>query len=129
MATNKPNGVNLHPRDTIMQRAELNTSNKVLFRLHAMTRVEINTLAVSKLLDLNERCTLNLVTELTGISRTTLYKWLDDSIAYEDMNHRDAAWFILYCETSPRVKMLLDRPPLSHPRMARKLLEGTNDGD
>ena len=70
-----------------------------------------------------ERCTLNLVTDLTGISRTTLYKWLDETVPLDQMNHRDAAWFIVYCETSPRVKLLMSRPPLSHPRLARRLLE------
>lgn len=97
--------------------------------LHAMTREEINQHAVNRLLDLLDRCSINLVTDLTGISRTTLYKWLDPDIGLEKMNHRDAAWFLLYCETSPRVKMLLDRPPFTRPHMARKFLEANTNGD
>ena len=96
-------------------------------KLHSMSPDEICQEAVAMLCTLQERCTLNLVTDLTGISRTTLYKWLDETVPLDQMNHRDAAWFIVYCETSPRVKLLLDRPPLSHPRMARKLLEDTNE--
>ena len=99
-------------------------------RLHSMSNDEISQEAVNKLLDLTDRCSLKLIADLTGISRTTLYKWLDESVSLDNMNHRDAAWFILYCETSPRVKLLLDRPPLSHPRLARKFLEDeTNEQD
>lgn len=100
----------------------------IIENLHSMTHAEICQAAVSLLVSLNERCSLNLITDLAGISRTTLYKWLDDSIPLESMNYRDAAWFILYCETSPRVKLLLERPPLSHPRMARKLIGEFGDG-
>ena len=95
--------------------------------LHSMTPVEINQIACDKLHELLKRCTLNLVTQLTGISRPTLYRWLDTGVAYEEMNYRDSAWFILVCETSPKVQMLLTRPPLSHPRLAKRLLEGKDN--
>ena len=95
--------------------------------MHNMKPVDINQVAYDKLQELLTRCTLNLVTTLTGISRPTLYRWLDTACSLEEMNHRDAAWFILVCETSPKVKMLLARPPLSHPRLAKRLLEGENN--
>ncbi len=98
--------------------------------MHNMQPVFINQMAFDKLEELLTRCTLNLVTQLTGISRPTLYRWLDPDRSLEEMNYRDSAWFILVCETSPKVKMLLDRPPLSHPRLAKRLLEeGEDNGE
>jgi len=91
--------------------------------LWVMTPVEINELAYNKLNELLTRCTLNLVTQLTGVSRPTLYRWIDEDCSLEEMNHRDAAWFILVYETSTKVKMLLDRPPLSHPRLAKRIID------
>ena len=104
-------------------------TKQYLHELHARDPDWICSLAVKRLSKLLEHSTINLVQKLTGISRTTLYRWLDEDVALDKMNYRDAAWFILYCETSPRVKMLLERPPLSHPRLARKLLEETTNGD
>lgn len=98
-------------------------------QLHAMPHVDINQLACNKLDELLTRCTINLVTQLTGISRPTLYRWLDTARPYEDMNHRDSAWFIIMCETSPRIKMLMDRPPLSHPRLAKRILDDAETND
>ena len=95
--------------------------------LHNMQPVFINQMAYDKLQHLLTRCTLNLVTTLTGISRPTLYRWLDPDRSLEEMNYRDSAWFILVCETSPKVKMLLSRPPLSHPRLASRLLQEQDD--
>ncbi len=95
--------------------------------MHSMRPAEINQLAYDKLNELLERCTLNLVTHLTGISRPTLYRWLDPELSLEEMNYRDSAWFFLVCETSPKVQMLLTRPPLSHPRLAKRLLEGEDN--
>ncbi len=92
-------------------------------KLHDMDRNAINQIACDKLQELLERCTIHLVTILTGISRPTLYRWLDYDRSLEEMNYRDSAWFILVCETSPKVKMLLDRPPLSHPRMAKRIID------
>lgn len=92
-------------------------------RLHSMGEVEINEIAFQKLEHLLERCTMHLVTKLTGISRPTLYRWMDTERGLEAMNARDAAWFILLCETSPRLKMLMQRPPLSHPRLAGRLFQ------
>ena len=95
--------------------------------LHSMRPVEINQIAYDKLHEMLKRCTLNLVTQLTGISRPTLYRWLDPKLSLEEMNHRDSAWFILVCETSPKVRMLMDRPPLSHPRLAKRLTDEVQD--
>ncbi len=92
--------------------------------IHAMTNNQVNQAAINVLDQLLQRCTLNLVSDLTGISRTTLYKWLDEELPLDDMNHRDAAWLILMAETSPKMKMLLQRGPLSNPRLARRMLEG-----
>lgn len=98
--------------------------------LHLMSSVQINQAAVNVLEDLLERCTLNLVCDLTGISRTTLYKWLDPDVSLDEMNHRDAAWLIMLAETSPKVQLLMQRGPLSKPRMARRMLEeGKNHED
>lgn len=91
--------------------------------LHSMAPIEINQIACDKLNQLLERCTINLVSNLTGISRTTLYRWLDPDRSLEEMNHRDSAWFILFCETSPKITLLLERPPLSHPRLAKRVIE------
>ena len=91
--------------------------------LHNMERNDINQIAYDRLEALLLRCTINLITQLTSISRPTLYRWLDTERALEDMNYRDAAWFILVCETSPKVKMLMDRPPLSHPRLAKRIID------
>jgi len=97
--------------------------------LHDMDATSINQLAYDKLNELLERCTLNLVAQLTRISRPTLYRWLDTDCSLEEMNYRDAAWFFLVCETSPKVQMLLTRPPLSHPRLAKRLLDEGEDND
>lgn len=95
---------------------------------HTMTPEQINAAACHILFRLMERCTLNLVCDLTGISRTTLYKWLDPDVPLDSMNHRDAAWFILMAETSPKMQMLLQRGPSRRPRLARRMLdEETNN--
>lgn len=91
--------------------------------MHSMQPVHINQIAYDKLQELLTRCTLNLVAQLTGITRPTLYRWLDPDMSLEEMNYRDSAWFILVCETSPKVQMLLNRPPLSHPRLAKRMIE------
>ena len=91
--------------------------------MHSMQPVHINQIAYDKLQELLTRCTLNLVAQLTGITRPTLYRWLDPDMSLEEMNYRDSAWFILVCETSPKIQMLLNRPPLSHPRLAKRMIE------
>lgn len=100
---------------------------KVLPQLHKLQNVDINRHAVAMLDVLLECCTLNLVSSLTGISRVTLYRWLDQDVALDDMNHYHAAWFILHCETNPKVKMLLERGPMSNPRLAKRVIEGDNN--
>ena len=97
--------------------------------LHNMRPVDINQIAYDKLQELLARCTIHLVTTLTGISRPTLYRWLDPDRSLEEMNYRDAAWLILFCETSPKVKLLLDRPPLSLPRMAKRITDEVEGED
>lgn len=99
----------------------------ILDHMHNMNAIDINQIACDKLDELLKRCTLNLVTQLTGISRPTLYRWLDVDRSLEEMNYRDSAWFILVCETSPKVQMLLTRPPLSHPRLAKRLTDKVED--
>lgn len=96
---------------------------KVTEALHALSDNDINQKALNYLDKLLERCTLNLVTQLTRVSRPTLYRWLDEDLPLEAMNPRDAAWFIVMCETSPKVTMLLDRAPLSNPRLAKRLTD------
>lgn len=97
--------------------------------LHSMDRNDICAIAVKYLDNMLQRCTLHLVCDLTGISRTTLYKWLDSDVALDQMNHRDAAWFILLYETSPKMQMLVQRGPLSKPRLAKRLLEDGDDNE
>ena len=95
--------------------------------LHAMDDNDINQVALNLLDKLLQRCTLNLVTRLTKVTRPTLYRWLDESLPLDAMNARDAAWFIVMCETSPKVKMLMDRGPLSNPRLAKRLTDEVED--
>ena len=64
-----------------------------------------------------------MVQKLTGISRTTLYRWLDEAIEYDRMNERDAAWFIMVYETSPKIDMLLQKGPATRPRLAHRILD------
>ena len=100
--------------------------------LHNMDSNDINQVALRLLDRLLERCTLNMVTKLTGVTRTTLYRWLDESLPLDAMNVRDTAWFIMICETSPKVQMLMQRAPLSNRRLAGRLIEeeeGNNGTD
>lgn len=100
-----------------------------LNELHHMEPVAINALAIKLLDRLLQRCTLHMITQLTGITRATLYKWLDEDQPLESMNHRDAAWFILKVETDPKVLMLMQRGPLSNPRLAGRLIEEASSHD
>ena len=90
--------------------------------LHCMESDDINQAALTLLDRLLQRCTMLLVTDLTGITRTTLYKWLNESLPLDAMSTRDSAWFILMCETSPKLIMLLKRAPLEDIRKARHLV-------
>ena len=92
--------------------------------LYNIDPINNNQMAIDKLDQLLQRATVNLVSQLTGITRTTLYRWLDTSLPLDAMNYRDSAWFILVCETSPKIQMLLQRGPLSHPRMAKRIIDG-----
>lgn len=91
--------------------------------MHQLDENEINQAALNLLDKLLERCTLNLVSNLTRITRPTLYRWLDESLPLDAMNARDAAWFIVMCETSPKLQLLLSRPPSSNPRLAKRLTD------
>lgn len=95
----------------------------LLGRLHAMTATDINQEAVDLLDRLQEACTLHLISELTGIARPTLYRWLDVNRPLEAMDHRVSGWFILVCETSPKIQGLLKRGKLSHPRLAKRITD------
>jgi len=95
--------------------------------LHSMDHNEINLAALALLDKLLERCTVNLISQLTGITRVTLYRWLDVEVPLESMNVRDAAWFIMLCETSPKLKMLLARAPLTNPRLAKRLTDAMTE--
>lgn len=100
------------------------TERTYINELTSMDRNDLCQVAVTKLEKLLEHCTLNMVCKLTGITRPTLYKWLDESIALDDMNHYYAAWFILNYETNPKIRMLLDRGYTSKPRLAGRVIEG-----
>ena len=101
----------------------MKTSTLLHPKLFAMSADEINQAALTLLDNLLQRCTLHLVTEITGISRTTLYKWRDESLPLDVMSARDSAWFVLVCETNPKIRMLLERAPLTHPRLAKRLID------
>lgn len=92
--------------------------------LHAMQPNDISQAAITTLDTLLDRCTINLVTQLTGVSRATLYRWLDEDVPLDAVNHVVAGWFILVCETSPKIQLLMERAPLTHPRLAKRWLEG-----
>lgn len=92
-------------------------------KLHAMDHNEINQAALDILAHLMERATLNLISSLTQITRPTLYRWLDESLPLDAMNVRDAGWFIVMCESSPKITMLRQRAPLSNPRLAKRLTD------
>lgn len=91
--------------------------------LHSMEPNDINEAACRRLDALLNRCTVNLAADLTGFTRKTLYRWLDSDIPLDAMDYKQAAWFILMTETSPKLLMLLDRPPTKNRRMARGILE------
>ena len=95
--------------------------------LYSMQPIEINQVAYDKLNELLKRCTIHLVAQLTGVTRKTLYRWLDGNVTLEEMDYKQAAWFILVCETSPKVQLLLTRPPLSQRRMAKRLTDEVQD--
>jgi len=99
----------------------------VLPLIHAMDHNAVNQAALDYLDKLLERATINLVSNLTQITRTTLYRWLDESLPLDAMNVRDAAWFIMICETSPKLTMLLARAPLTNPRLAKRLTDEVQD--
>lgn len=92
-----------------------------LNELYDMEPADINAVAVRLLGRLLNHCTVNMVQNLTGISRTTLYRWLNEDIVLDQMNHRDAAWFIMLYETKPQIQMLLQRAP-SRQRLAHRLI-------
>lgn len=107
----------------------MTSSKQYLPLLHAMDHNDINQAALNLLDKMLDRCTLNLVSQLTGITRPTLYRWQDDSLPLDVMNVRDAAWFIMMCETSPKTRMLLARDPLSNPRLAKRLTDEVDNDD
>lgn len=93
-------------------------------QLHEMPATEINQAAIEMLDRLLEVGTLNLISDLTRITRPTLYRWLDADVELERMSHHVAGWFLVICETSPKVQALLKRGALSHPRLAKRVTDG-----
>jgi hypothetical protein len=88
--------------------------------LHTMQSDDINNAALKLLGTLLDRCSMNLLSDLSGISRTTIYKWLDEDVPLESMSARDSAWFIIMCEHEPRLVKLLSRPPATHKNLVRQ---------
>ena len=101
----------------------IDSMKEAIDNFYRIEPIDINQIACNKLEELLKRCTINLVAELAGITRKTLYRWLNSDVTLEEMDHKQAAWFILVCETSPKLQLLLTRPPLSHPRMAKRLTD------
>lgn len=89
----------------------------------------INQEAHARLLHLLDRCTINLIAGICGISRPTLYRWLDEDVAFEDMNHQVAFWFLAQCEYHPKLKQLAARAPMTYPRLAGRTLTEGDDND
>lgn len=88
---------------------------------------DINQAAIDLLYKLLECCTLNLVSQLTGVTRPTLYRWMDEKLPLDAMDYRQSAWFILVVETNPKIQALLKRGPVSNPRLAKRTLEGDSN--
>lgn len=91
-----------------------------------MEPVEINRLAVHKLVKLLNISTMGLIERLTGITRQTQYRWLDESRSYDQMDYHKAAWFILMLETKPQLILLQDRAP-SRPHLAHRIINEEED--
>ena len=101
--------------------------NKIHTSLWNMTPLEINQAAYDLLHTLLERATINLISKITKVTRVTLYRWVDPERSLEEMDSKQAAWFITMCETSPKAILLLDHAPLSHPRMAHRITDTTDE--
>jgi len=95
--------------------------------VYEMDHNEINQAAIDLLYKLLDCCTLNLVSQLTGITRPTLYRWMDEKLPLDAMDYRQSTWFILVVETSPKIQALLQRGPISNPRLAKRLLDEGED--
>lgn len=93
-------------------------------QLHTMSPLDINQEAVRLLNKLLERATYNLISKLTGITRPTLYRWMSEDVEFEQMNFMAAAWFIVQCETNPKLVQLMSRAPLTYRRLAGRLTGG-----
>ncbi len=90
----------------------------------------INQVAFDRLNMLLERCNINLVSNLTGITRRTFYRWLDTDRSLEEMDHKIATYFLVHCAFNGKVQMLMERPPLSHRRLAGRVIEeGDTDNE
>ncbi len=89
--------------------------------LYATSTETIQLAAVELLDSLLDRCTIHLLSELTDITRATLYKWINEDLPLEAINKNLACWFILVCETDPRIIMLSERPPTQYQRYAKAL--------
>lgn len=92
-------------------------------RLHEMEGADINQAACTLLEQLMQCASINLIAQLTRITRTTLYRWLDADVELERMSPQIAGWFILICETSPKLQALLQRGARSHPRLAKRITD------
>jgi hypothetical protein len=89
-------------------------------KLYGMQPDAIKHAALKLLVLMDMRCSVKLMAEITGISRTTLYKWFDADVPLEAMSVRDCAWFILVCETDPKLMRLLSREPATHKNLVRQ---------
>ena len=101
----------------------------ILNNIMQASPVEVNQCAYDMLQHLLTRCTINLVAMLTSISRRTLYRWLDADRSLEEMDHKIAIYFLVHCVHNRKIKMLFDRPPLSHPRLAKRIIDEGNDNE
>jgi len=97
-----------------------------MHELYLMSPNLINATAVRYLNNLLNYTTLNLISELTGVARSTFYRWLDPDVNYDKMNHRDAAWFIVMYETMPQIELLLDKQP-SRQRLSHRLIDAMEE--
>lgn len=102
---------------------------EILKNIMQMKPEVINQVAYDRLNMLLERCTINLVSSLTQITRRTLYRWLDPDRSLEEMDHKIATYFLVHCAFNGKVQMLMERAPLSHKRLAGRLLEGEDNNE
>ena len=93
-----------------------------------MTKAEINQAAYDLLVEMLQCCTINLLSDKTGISRPSFYRWLDPDVSIEEMDPKAAAWFIVFMEHQLQFVELRKKGPASHPRLSHRVINSQPNG-